>query len=101
MKRIALEGSMDGKVRDMCKIEADELEVETEESGGIYVPDSRNDLIFDMRRSDEADGDSRIIGSGRRVETFGFIASEGLFAILAVAECCDFRVMKDAAFLRT
>lgn len=34
-------------------------------SGGTKRPESRKDLMFDMRRSDEADGDSNMIGSWR------------------------------------
>ena len=71
----------------MCKIEAEEVEVDIEESGGVYIPPSRNDLIFDMRSSDDAEGDNRMIGSGRRVEAFGFIASEGPVARLEAAGC--------------
>jgi hypothetical protein len=41
--------------------------------------------MFDMRNSDDADGESRMIGSGRR--TLGFIESEVLFATLEVAGC--------------
>jgi len=71
----------------MCRIEAEEVEVDMDESGGVYIPPSRNDLIFDMRRSEDAEGDSRMMGSGRRVEAFGFIASEGLFARFVAAGC--------------
>ena len=35
-------------------------------SGGKYAPDSRKDFIFDIRRREEAEGESRIIGSGLR-----------------------------------
>lgn len=101
MKRIARTGSIEVRTRDMCKIEADEVEVDIEESGGVYIPPSRNDLIFDIRRSEDAEGDSRMIGSGRRVEAFGFIAREGPFARFVAAGCWDFLAVKGAAILRT
>ena len=37
------------------------------------MPASRKDLIFDIRSSDDAEGESRIMGSGRRD---GFLGSE-------------------------
>lgn len=37
------------------------------------MPDSRKDLMFDMRRREEAEGESRMIGSGRRA---GFLGRE-------------------------
>lgn len=65
---------MAGNRREMCRIVA----VAPEEpasalSGGMYVPASRKDLIFDILSRDDADGDSRIMGSGRRD---GFLGSE-------------------------
>ena len=45
-------------------------------SGGMYVPLSRNDLMFDMRKSEEAEGESKIIGSGRRLGFFGRLTIE-------------------------
>ena len=35
IKRIGRVASMDGKRREMCKIEADELDVELEDSAGM------------------------------------------------------------------
>ena len=35
-------------------------------SGGMYDPCSKNDLTLDIRSSEEADGDNRMIGSWRR-----------------------------------
>jgi hypothetical protein len=101
MKRIGRTGSIVGNIREICRIEADELEVETEESGGIYTPLSRKDLIFDIRRSDDAEGDRRMIGSGRLVVAFGFMAMAGLFARLEATCCCDFLTVKGAAIFRT
>lgn len=40
-------------------------------SGGMYVPASRKDLMFDIRSRDDAEGESSIIGSGRRDGFFG------------------------------
>ena len=65
------------------------------------MPDSRKDLMFDILSNEDAEGDSKMMGSGRRVVVFGFIASEGLFAILAAAGCCAFLAVKGAAILRT
>jgi hypothetical protein len=56
--------------------------------------------MFDMRRSEDAEGDRRIMGSGRRA-ILGFIAMEGLFARLAAAGCWDFRAWNGAANFRT
>ena len=36
------------------------------ESGGMYMPDSRKDLILLIRSRDEAEGESKMMGSGRR-----------------------------------
>lgn len=40
------------------------------------MPVSRKDLMFDMRRRDEAEGESRMIGSGRREGFFERDTSE-------------------------
>jgi len=80
-------GSTEGRTREICRIDADELDVAMDESGGVYMPDSRNDLMFDMRSKEEADGDRSMIGSGRRAEAFGFIASAGLLARFELADC--------------
>ena len=52
------------------------------ESGGIYVPDSRKDLMLLMRNREEAEGESKMIGSGRRP---GFLSLEAMDVILVVA----------------
>ncbi len=80
-------GSMEGSRRAIWRIEAVELEVDIEDSGGVYTPPSRNDLILDIRKSDDAEGDSKMMGSGRRDEAFGFMASDVLLAIFAAAGC--------------
>lgn len=36
MNRIGRVGSIVGRIREMCRIEADELDVEDEESAGMY-----------------------------------------------------------------
>lgn len=43
------------------------LEVAAGESEGMNRLPSRNDLILVMRRREEADGERRMMGSGRRV----------------------------------
>ena len=65
------------------------------------MPFSRNDLIFDMRKSEEAEGDNKMMGSGRRTGAFGFRASDGLFAIFAAAGWADLRAKNGPASLRT
>ena len=51
------------------------------ESGGIYVPDSMNDLMLLMRSREEAEGESRMIGSGLRP---GFLSLEARDAVAVV-----------------
>jgi len=87
MKRMGRVGSIPGRVREMCRMEADELDVETEDSGGMYTPLSRKDLMFDMRRIADAEGERRMIGSGRRAGVLGFMAIEGLLAMFVAAGC--------------
>ena len=41
--------------------------------------------MFDMRRRDDADGERRMIGSGRREAAFGLCARVGLLG--SVAAC--------------
>lgn len=57
--------------------------------------------MFDILSNEDAEGDSKMMGSGRRVVVFGFITSEGLLAILVAAGCCAFLTVKGAAILRT
>lgn len=64
-------GSMDGTARWMFKIEVPSLDVKEPESGGTYSFPERNDRIFVRRSRDDAEGDRRIIGSGRRFEVLG------------------------------
>lgn len=51
------------------------------ESGGMYVPDSRKDLMLLIRSREEADGESRMMGSGRRP---GFLSLEARDAVVVV-----------------
>lgn len=37
-------------------------------SGGTKMPSCRKDLMFDMRMRDEAEGDRRMMGSGRELD---------------------------------
>jgi hypothetical protein len=101
MNRIGRVESIDGSSRDICRIEADELDVELEDSVGTYVPLSRNDLMFDMRRRDDAEGDRRMIGSGRREGVFGLCARVGLLGRFAAAAWAALRALNGAASLRT
>lgn len=84
----------------MCRMEAEELDVELEESGGMYTPLSMKDLIFDIRRREDAEGESRMMGSGRRAGAFGLWGRVGLFARFAAAWAA-LRALKGAANLRT
>jgi hypothetical protein len=51
------------------------------ESAGMYVPDSRKDLILLMRRREDAEGERRMIGSGRRP---GFLSREAREVVVVV-----------------
>ena len=52
------------------------------ESGGMYVPDSRKDLMLLIRSREEAEGERRMMGSGRRP---GFLSLAARDAVLVVA----------------
>ena len=83
----------------MWRMEAEELDVEDEESAGTYWPFSRKDLMFDMRRSEDAEGESRMMGSGRLLgAAFGLCGRVVLFAGFAA---CAFLALNGAASLRT
>ena len=47
----------------------------------MYVPDSRKDLMLLMRKREEAEGERRIMGSGRRP---GFLSLEARDAVVVV-----------------
>jgi hypothetical protein len=76
MKRRGRKGSIEGMIRWTWRT------VSTVESavGGMYVPFSRNSLMLDMRRREEAEGERRMIGC-----VMGFLVWEGRFeAIIEV-----------------
>jgi len=100
MNRMGRDGSIEGRVRVMCRMEAEELDVELEESGGIYTPPSMKDLMFDIRRREDAEGERRMMGSGRRAGAFGLWGKVGLFARFTAAWAA-LRALKGAAILRT
>ena len=64
------------------------------------MPSSRKDRALERRRREEAEGDRRIMGSGRRVGTFWLSAREGLVGMLEELDW-DFFWMKGTASLRT
>ena len=45
------------------------------------MPESRKDLMLDMRRSEEAEGERRMMGSGLRP---GFLSREARVVVLAM-----------------
>jgi hypothetical protein len=49
------------------------------------MPDSRKERMFEIRRREEADGETRIIGSGLRAGTLGLCGSVVLLAAVAAA----------------
>lgn len=55
------------------------------ESGGVYIPLSRNDLMLLMRSSEDADGERRMMGSGLRPGFARFWTRAGFCGILAGA----------------
>ena len=56
--------------------------------------------MFDMRRSEDADGESRIMGSGRRAGALG-LWDRGALAALAAAVCAALRALNGAASFLT
>lgn len=69
----------------MCNMLAPVLELADSEFGGTYWPPSRKDLIFVMRKREEAEGERRMIGSGRR----GFFCIERDWLPGTEAGICD------------
>jgi hypothetical protein len=57
--------------------------------------------MFDMRRSEDADGERRIMGSGRRAGALGLWASVVGFPAFAAAAWADLRALNGAASFRT
>ena len=83
----------------MCSKLADS-EPACAESAGIKVPASKKDLMLLMRRSDDADGESRMIGSGRRPGLLGSVVFVGgTFAAGAPGRFLDFPKKASAVFL--
>lgn len=80
-------GSIFGINRWTWRIDAVELEVDTDDSGAVYIPPSRNDLILDIRKSDDAEGESKMMGSGRRFGALALMATDVLLATLPAAGC--------------
>lgn len=67
MKRSGRLVSIVGRRREICRM----LVVEFG-AGGWYWPDSRKGFMFDMRRREEAEGERRMMGSGRREDFLGW-----------------------------
>ena len=87
--------------RCVCRSVEEELDDALTDSGGTYIPFSRNALMFDNRRREGADGERRMIGSGRRTGAFGLCANVVLFTDAAAAACAALRALNGAASLRT
>lgn len=79
MNRRGRLGSMLGRRREIWR-----MPLAAVGAGGAYVPDSRKGLMLDMRRREEAEGERRMMGSGRRDGFFGCVGSEG--GMLGVVE---------------
>jgi hypothetical protein len=96
------EGSISFIVRLMCSMLAPALELAATESAGTNSPPSRKDLMLDMRSRDDAEGDRRMMGSGRR--GFWCEARAGFEEMLFVEDGGaeeGFFDMRGAASLRT
>lgn len=106
MNRSGPRGEMDGMVRWVWRM----LIAPLEALEGWNWPCSRKDLMLDMSRREEAEGDSRMMGSGRRWLEMGFLMPlmrAGLPAIeggggrdSCEEGCARLRPMKDSACLR-
>lgn len=81
MKRKGRLGSIEGSVRTMCSI----FRPEEEESDGVYTPSSRKDLMLLRRKSDDADGERRMIGSARERPGLERPATSAVFWAVAEA----------------
>jgi len=71
------------------------------ESVGMYVPDSRKDLMLDMRRREDAEGETRMIGSGRRLAFLSREASEEVVVVEGVVEGFFLSLKNVSEYLRT
>ena len=82
MKRKGRCGSTDESCRETCRMLAPDVEPARLESGGMYVPVSRKDLMLVMRSREDAEGERSMIGSGRRP---GFLSRKAGLALIGVA----------------
>lgn len=98
MKRRGREVSIEGTRRWICNMDAEDDDVAVDESAGVKRPLSKKDLIFDMRRREEADGESRMMGSGRLTGPFELI---GKLVPLDAAAFAAFCALNCTASLRT
>jgi hypothetical protein len=57
--------------------------------------------MLDIRSSADADGDSKMMGSGRFDAAFGLCASVGLLGRFAATACAALRALNGAASFRT
>lgn len=67
------------------------------ESGGMYMPDSRKDLMLLMRSRDEAEGESKMIGSGRRPGFLSLDAKDVVAVAKGAAETGFLRSLKNCS----
>ena len=67
------------------------------ESGGMYVPDSRKDLMLLMRRREEAEGESRIMGSGRRPDFLSLEARDAVAVVVGAMADGFLRSLKNCS----
>lgn len=57
--------------------------------------------MFDMRRSEDAEGESRMMGSGRRAGALGLCDRGVMLAVFAAAVCAALRALNGAASFLT
>ena len=81
--------------------------VEVVEVGGVKSPSTRKDLMLERRRSEEALGERRIMGSGRREEGVGLLGRRaGVMVVWGAAAAAGVEVgfwrrRKASEYLRT
>jgi hypothetical protein len=95
MKRKAVRGSIEGRMRVIWRRLEVALEEVSRAEGGMKTPSSRKDFTFDMRRREEADGESRMMGcSMRRAGFFMLVGRDcGMDSFFWVAEGCFRKVL--------
>lgn len=92
MKRKAVRGSMEGRTRVIWRRFEVALEEVSRAEGGMKMPSSRKDFTFDMRRREEAEGESRIMGcSMRRVGFLRFVGRDCGMGSFFWCEGCERR----------